>query len=251
MQPHDPPIAVTKRVNPRQSMMRGGHRNEPRRLQNLRAPVKRMKAVHELRQRLEMRRRVPPDIHHKVAQAPWLNPIWPAARGLRPVHTIRKAGIEFPMEPAHELRGVHIHRSGRQPFLHDPLDGNVRQTELLVVTLRFVAGEVALQRPFDLPRRGFMPLDQVRVITIHLPNQVGQPVQYHPRMHLPRQTTCRLQDLAGQFRQPRLPRLRKKRLHRTGMPSGRHEEKKTENVYANLLRGINYSLKVVCTLFYR
>ena len=70
-----------------------------------------------------------------------------------------------------------IHRLSSHPFFHELLDGDVGQTELLVVTLDWIVREVALHRPFNIARYGFVPFNQVRVVAVHRPDQIGHPFQ--------------------------------------------------------------------------
>lgn len=63
--------------------------------------------------------------------------------------------------------------------------GDVCQTELLVVALGLIVREVPLQRPLNVARRGFVAFDEVLVVAVHLPDEVGHPLEDVWRVNLP------------------------------------------------------------------
>src|SRR5438046_1888106 len=109
MEPDDASIAIAKRMNPREAMVGGGDDYQAVGFRNLLVAVERMKTVHDLWQRIKMRRRVPPYVHHEIAQVPGFDPVMLSPPGRGPVQRFREPVVKFLVEPVEEIRAIDIH----------------------------------------------------------------------------------------------------------------------------------------------
>lgn len=205
-------------MNPREPMLGGGDGDEPVGSQNFLVAVEGVETVHEGREGVKVRRGVPPHVHHEVAQVPRLNAIRLAALRLGPVQRFGEPVVKLPVQPADKLGPANVRRRAREPLLHELLDSNVRQTELLVVALGLIVREVPPHRPLDVARRGLVALDEIRVVAVHLPDEVGHPLEDVGRVNLPGEATGGFQDFTGQLGQAGASLLGQERLHGCRVP---------------------------------
>jgi hypothetical protein len=69
-----------------------------------------------------------------------------------------------------DRKGTIIEPARVDPCLH----GDMRLCFELEVAFLRIAAVVALERALDVDRMGVVPLDQVTVVAVHRPNQIGQ-----------------------------------------------------------------------------
>src|ERR1043166_4036142 len=100
---------------------------------------------------------------------------------------------------------------------HKLLDLNMRLVQLLVCALIGVLREIMAQRLFDVARQCLMPLDQVRVVTIHLPYKSRRAVSHDWGRNLGGESASFTEDVATELGQDSFPCGRQERLHGRGM----------------------------------
>jgi hypothetical protein len=207
VKPHHATVAVVKGVNPREPVMGGGDGDEAVGLQNLLFfAVEGVEAGHEAGQRVKMRRGVPAHVHHEVAQLPRLDAMGLAARRFGPVQRLGEPGVKLPCNQqmnsgAHTSTGGLASRSSMSCST-----AMCARLSYLVVALGFVVREVPLQCPLDVAGRGLMAFDEIRVVAVHLPDEVGHPLEDVGRVNLPGEATGGFEDFTGQLGQAGTPR---------------------------------------------
>lgn len=89
-----------------------------------------------------------------------------------------QAGVKFTVQPADKIGRIHIQRLVGQFLFQELLDGDVRQAEMLVITLSLIAGEVALHRPLDIAGYCFVAFNQVGIIAVHFADHVRDALEH-------------------------------------------------------------------------
>ena len=170
-QPRHAPVAVQERVYPQQPVVRCRRRDDGLCLAE--AAIGSFELIQETGQGAGADRDVLPDPHIPGPQSSrdHVHPL--TAVGIfDPEQRIGQQLTESPVDLADSLRGE---RTVLQPAAVDPaLDRDVCPGFKLEVALFSVCAVVLVQRALDIHRVGVMPLDQVAVVTVHRPHEVGE-----------------------------------------------------------------------------
>ena len=152
--------------------MVGGRGGEDR-LGLAEASVHLLEALQEPRHRSGTDGHVPADDHVAPPQLARRNAEpFLGGRVLDPRQILGQRFAEAAMDFA-DSRGCE--RAALQATPIDPrLDGDVRPRFKLQIAFAGVVAVVVVQRPFDIHRVGVVPLDEVGVVAVHGPHQIGQ-----------------------------------------------------------------------------
>ena len=91
--------------------------------------------------------------------------------------------------------------AGKGPLVDPPLHGDMRPRLKLQVALLQIGAVVVPQRPLDVDRVGVVAFDEIRVVAVHRPDQIGQRLPDTGRKAAPEPRRRRGQ-LEGEVTQP-------------------------------------------------
>jgi hypothetical protein len=153
----------------------------------------------------------------------------------------RHARIKLTMDPAEQIGRADLQVGlVRQPLLEELLHLEMRARLELEGPLSRLAGEVGFERTLDEDGMGVVPLDEVRVVAVHLPQEMDQPLaSRRPKDSIERRRL--LDDLERETGQAPVSVRRKHRFHLVNL--GVHGRTKS-----NILSQLPISEIVNCTV---
>jgi hypothetical protein len=173
----DAPVSIRERMDVAESMMSGGHREDPARSAHAVESIALREVPHEVVDSRAGWRLMPPDsdvVFGSRSPFAWRHRER-ATNARDPKHRGWRVSIELPVEPQYELFGRGFRkRPGGRHSIDFRLNAHVCSRFELEIAALFVPIEIPGKRAFDVARTRVMSFDEIAVVGVHDADEVGE-----------------------------------------------------------------------------